>query len=862
MILALIFVISSFFSLGATAFAEEAEAPALPAEEIVDEALEEPGPAAAEETAFFGAAGDESDAAVPAEETGTVQTEEPVIVEAAGTITSVEFSYAAVPAAGGNWVLQAAQSEVTLPSEARYQVESARWIPAEYRDQLTAFYGGSGTSPALPDEIRFEGGKSYFLCVTLSPASGYAFSEDDLTFRLNGDEAEMNTADGPAFYPDGDLLHICTENETVPYPVPAAPQVELSNAPAGVGLRWTAVDGAARYRIYYRVAGSTGQWTVPGATSATSYTVRGLTAGTTYEFAVRAIAPDGTTGPYAAKTIHYIGSPSVTASQSARGIMLRWSAMGGAAKYRIYYRPAGSTGRWSIGGLITETQYRVTGLNSGTEYEFAVRAIASDGTTGSYVAARTLFIAAPAVTLNEASNGIRASWGAVGGAARYRVYYREAGSSGSWSFAANTAATSCTVTGLTSGKTYEFAVRALSADGTVTSVYIPQQLKYVASPAVTLTNAANGIHVRWNAVAGASRYRIYYREAGSTGSWTVAVNTAATDYTVRGLTSGKTYEFAVRAIAADGVTGSYIAKTLHYMAEPALTLTRSGTGVRLSWDKITGAAKYYVYYRVAGSTGRWNVAGTVTGTARLITGLKSDVTYEFAVRAVAADGTQSSYTARNMTIRRFLVCIDAGHQGIRNTTREPEGPGSSDTNPGVNVGTYGPTSGKMEYELTLEIALQLRDALEAQGIGVLMIRETNNVDITNAERARIANNAGCDLSIHIHADGLDNTSVRGCHTIIITPQNPYNPQTYSESYRLARAVINNYTAATGFYKRMGGISERDDLCATNWSTIPTCFLEMGFMTNPTEDTLMSDPAFQAKMVSGIANGILEYFGLS
>ena len=171
-----------------------------------------------------------------------------------------------------------------------------------------------------------------------------------------------------------------------------------------------------------------------------------------------------------------------------------------------------------------------------------------------------------------------------------------------------------------------------------------EPLALLKTPVISkLENKAGGsIQISWNPVAGAERYRVFMKVDGG---WKSVGTVSGTDFIWSGAESGKTYTFTLRCVTAKGETASdynRTGKSITYVARPSIAkVENTATGIKISWNKVPGAAKYKLVVKEPG--GSWKTIWNTVKDNYTWTGAESGKTYTFAIRCTTADG--KSYTS-------------------------------------------------------------------------------------------------------------------------------------------------------------------------------------------------------------------------
>ena len=259
-------------------------------------------------------------------------------------------------------------------------------------------------------------------------------------------------------------------------------------------------------------------------------------------------------------------------------------------------------------------------------------------------------LSTPQITsLKNTTGGVKLQWNKVNGAYGYRLYYRPA--SGGWKRFKDTTATSFTDSSVVPNKTETYTIRCLDKDGNTISGFNSNgwSIKYVpVAPTISkLENISSGIKLTWNKIAGVYGYRLYYKT--SSGGWKRFKDTTATSFTDSGVSPNRTETYTIRCIDKNGntVSGFYSkgwSKKYTPVAPTISKLDNTSGGIKLSWNKVTGAYGYRLYRKTSSG---WKRIKDTTATIYTDSAVKSGRTETYTIRCIDKNGkTVSGYNSK------------------------------------------------------------------------------------------------------------------------------------------------------------------------------------------------------------------------
>ncbi len=507
--------------------------------------------------------------------------------------------------------------------------------------------------------------------------------------------------------------------------LPAPENLTATAGTAQVLLSWDAVTRAAEYRIY-RAATADGTLTRIAENitiTTTSYTDADLAGGTAYRYVVRSVsgaAESPNSNEASAATPAVPAAPAnLSATLGNTQVSLTWDEVDNAAEYYVYRAPRSSFAvfvRIADSTTITDASYTDTGLTAGDAFRYVVRAVNSNGESLNSDIVTVTVITVPSVPANlratVADAAVALSWDAVAGAAQYRIY-RAATANGTLTRIAGSTTitdTAYTDTGLTNSTAYRYTVRAVnaageSADSSEVSATPAAVTTVPAAPAnLSFITGAVSVILSWDAVAGATEYRVY-RAATADGTLTrIDGSTTITDitYTDTSVTNGVAYRYAVRAVNAIGESIDSSEVTArpddHGSARAAATPITPGTAVSAAIARLQDVDYFSFDVTVASepvsitavstfsiSDDDVNIQGTIYNSAgtELASNANYDINGNFLVRTtVTESGTYYLRVSDNRVISlglagnySFMVTLseadDHGDTGIHATPITP-----------------------------------------------------------------------------------------------------------------------------------------------------------------------------------------------
>ena len=378
----------------------------------------------------------------------------------------------------------------------------------------------------------------------------------------------------------------------------------IRNTTDGVNLTWKRSSGAQAYRVYRKTDSG---WLRLAQTNSSSFTDTTAVSGVSYTYTLRMITADGErfmSDFLSGKRITYVAAPVITdAVNQSNGVKLTWEPSKGADFYRIYYWTGSGWQRLASKYL---TEYVDTSVKNGETREYTIRCLDEDENfVSDYYRNGTIntYYAPPVIqSISGSEDGVTLTWNRAQGAEDYRLYRRTAESS--WKLLTQTDESSYLDTTYEKGTVYYYTLRMIKSDGSrfMSDHNSGKKFKWCDTPAFSsLTNAENGVSLRWNAVHGADQYRVYYRNESG---WFRMASVRGSAYTDTDVQDGETRVYTIRCVDANGTfLSDFDANgTSHTYCAPAVIKAIDGkdNAYSVKWISTPSSASYQLYRKALG----------------------------------------------------------------------------------------------------------------------------------------------------------------------------------------------------------------------------------------------------------------------